>query len=578
MSPYRSVLFLFFTLFFTLAALTCKSQAPQSKAGTKVTLDLGKNPGNLPAGAAAKPTYFGFVETGIPFEKKFTLHVNMAPSDTDVVAAEFSYNLHGVDCSKSCNALILPDFCGDSPQVQNFSNKGFDVAIRGVHPNRFYDFNFTFYRNMTADQRKTLKNAISATILGFIADPNTRYTGAYIQANLNPMIVADIQAIFNATPLFDGNAQALSINDLVTKILQSPFMSALLHNHIELADMHDNLTQQAAPVITAFTDPNIESILTDIVGKLKFNPVGTALYAAPLADTGIYKNTSLTLLLPVLMDLTNRDNAGQFFGGAYSLQNGVLVAQENNTDMASIAIILKALIQINRSLNNLTPNSDLPTNAQKVQLGTLITDIQTFETYCKRFNVADLQKPLNADVVATTLPDALVNFFTSTKVAIKESTMLDDIGTSNSAYISVDAGAGYAFGLSSAFTYFGVNFYLKPIDKTIHLSTYKPRPWLYILKTTSLTLGVTTNYFNSIPMSKRYVSLLGGGKDIFTGIGNRISRVLKINAGIDWNYLNDANPLSNHRSLNGEFVLTMSLDINVVKAFSGLANAIGLTN
>jgi len=539
---------------------------------------LGKNPGNLPAAAAAKATYYGFVETGIPFEKKFTLHVNMSPADTDVVAAEFSYGLHGVDCSKSCNALILPDFCGDNPQVQNFSNKGFDVAIRGVHPNRFYDFKFTFYRNITADQRKSLKNGISSTILGFIADPDTRYTAAYIQAHLNPMIAADIQTVFNATPLYDGNAQALSIDDLVTKILQSTFMSTLLHNHIELADMRNDLIQQAAPVVTAFTNPNIKSLLTDIVTRLKFNAVATALYSAPLADTGSYKNTNLTLLLPVLLDLTNRDNVTHFFGGAYSLQNGVLVPQENNTDLASIAIIRKALIQIERSLDNLTPISDQPTIGQKAQLGTLIADIQTFETYCKHFNVSDLQKPVNADAVAATLPDALVNFFTGTKVAIKESTMLDDIGTSNSAYISLDAGAGYAFGLGSAFTYYGVNFYLKPIDKTIHLSTYKPKPWLYILKTTSLTLGVTTNYFNNIPMSKRYVSLLGGGKDIFTGIGNRISRVLKVNAGIDWSYLNDANPLSNHRSLNGKFVLTMSLDINVVKAFTSLANAIGLTN
>jgi hypothetical protein len=558
--------------FFTLCFITVNafSQAPVTHSGIKVTLELYKGPSK----------YFGLFDQGMPFEKPFSLHVNMAAGDTGVVAAQFSYEIEktGFLCSTNpTSSLILPAFCSDAPQVTEFSNKGFNVEIRGIHPNKKYKFNFTFYYRLTDVTKKSLKNDFANAIDDFLKDPKNDFGPASITNVFTSKITSVLNKQFPNGVFKDSIGNSLQFKDLISRLLTSPVIPSAYNAKLEYAKKDTELKKYVDSIVNVMTSPGFKSLLSDINFKFQFQDFGKPFYDNSLIDTGRFKYVPVKLLTPLIVGLCSKqDLLFELLNGNFAYDDGIFVPSNNLTDMGFVNILYRYLIQVNRHLNYITGIQ--PSAAQRElvikSLGFLKDYIFDFEVN----NYSNLEKEVDKDYLREVIPDDLVNLFVADRVTLVESTELDDITTNNSAYISLDLGLGYTEGLSSLFTYYGVNFYFVPIDKTIHLNTYNPRPWLRVLKSTSLTLGVITNYFNSGNPSKRYSSLLGGGKDVFTGIGNRVSRVIKFNAGIDWSYLNDPNPLSNKRKLNGKFAVTMSVDVNIIKAFSALANALGLTN
>jgi hypothetical protein len=142
----------------------------------------------------------------------------------------------------------------------------------------------------------------------------------------------------------------------------------------------------------------------------------------------------------------------------------------------------------------------------------------------------------------------------------------------------LDAGVGYNKSFQTFFTNYGVNFYFTPVDKSVPMKTFAEKPWLYVLKTVSLNVSIVNNYFNSSYVSRRYIPLLSGKKDLFLGLGYRFSRIAKFNVGFDCYYLNYSDPLTTNKYFDARLCASISLDINFIKGFTSVGTAIGLLN
>jgi hypothetical protein len=568
-----------FLLTILLSASIANAQAPPatqaastSVTEVKATLQLNKRMDDKTQ--PNQPLYTGTFIAGMPFDKPFTLHVNLAAADTDVVGANFKYELQDPGPA----SLVLPAFAGGGPFPgrEFVAKKGFDVHLPGVQANRHYKFIFLFYRKLTKDEKEALRKNLTDAVTAYLG--HNDFSQHSIDALFTPAIQHALEVTFHNNNFFDRDFRQQTAAGVAQQILADPtLVAAVYHAMQENTAMFQNLGNTIGEMVTDLSSNDFESLLQHVQeNTFRFQDT-KSIYDAVLADTGRFKGLSMKLMMPIVQSFGNDVGATRgVFNGTSHFYRGTFIADGTEAvDAEFIDILYRFLIQIRQNL--LFINGHGPSAGETLVLTRLLTDLAHYhDQFVQYFEKAKIE--INPNYLAHALPDKMLDLYIAENYSIEESTLLDDIATSNSPYISLDAGVGYVWGLYSILTYYGFNIYFVPVDKSIRLRTYDQRPLLRVLKTTSLSIGVITNYFNNGNPSKRYASLLGNGMDIFTGFGNRFTRVFKLNAGVDWSYLNNPNPLSNLRKLNGKFVVTLAVDINIVKGFSKVANAIGLSN
>lgn len=146
-----------------------------------------------------------------------------------------------------------------------------------------------------------------------------------------------------------------------------------------------------------------------------------------------------------------------------------------------------------------------------------------------------------------------------------------DFLTNARLFITLDAGiAGYAARIDRYISYTGFNIYFREVNKQTPLRYY--HGWDRLAATTSFLIGVTLTSVDKANVRKGFI----GDKALVVGIGNRLWRFARFNAGVLVHYRYDTSPVFNadryHTSLS-PFV-SFSVDIGLKEIFSGVFTGI----
>ena len=135
--------------------------------------------------------------------------------------------------------------------------------------------------------------------------------------------------------------------------------------------------------------------------------------------------------------------------------------------------------------------------------------------------------------------------------------------TGGGLYVSLDAGVLYAFEADSGSLYLGASVSFGPVNKDA------PLPWRGSLRRRlSAIVGIT---FNDLTREDdtSFENLVGSRWNVVAGLGLRVTRSLRVGAGVLLLLKNDSNPLVTDRSLGAVPYVSLSLDLDVGRLAGG---------
>lgn len=147
-------------------------------------------------------------------------------------------------------------------------------------------------------------------------------------------------------------------------------------------------------------------------------------------------------------------------------------------------------------------------------------------------------------------------------------TSLGDFKTEQKNYLSGDAGLAFVPELDEATSYVGTNIYWRPVNKAAALSQFG-NFWQTLPRRTALTLGLTVD---GIGDTAGREDLLGS-QSLVVGLGVRLVGSMRLTGGAVIFIEKDPNPLVDDESLTGSPFLSLSFDVDILPALTGLGGA-----
>jgi len=251
-----------------------------------------------------------------------------------------------------------------------------------------------------------------------------------------------------------------------------------------------------------------------------------------------------------------------------SVRNIRLKAKEltNNGD-ASIAEIRAnrtEAVNLVKTINKIdfgefvfNPDSRTPLTEELAKLA--ITNVPAYDNRIKAVKNLTDSITVQADRLVETVVTNLV--LSNTYILIAQGSNYP-VAMSDQAnnYLALDFGLAYVGNFSRIQSYYGLNIYLRPINKNIPIGRYATLKD-YLLTHTSLLMGIT---FASVEKDNIRKGVLGD-KGVLLGVGYRVLSFFKISAGGLLYYRYPANPLANkdNYSLKVSPFVSASFDLDM---------------
>jgi hypothetical protein len=150
-------------------------------------------------------------------------------------------------------------------------------------------------------------------------------------------------------------------------------------------------------------------------------------------------------------------------------------------------------------------------------------------------------------------------------VEVVDGSTTGNFATSQSNYISADAGLVFAPELNTGVSYAGVNFYFRPVNKNANLSQFGSFSRRFAL-TLGLTIQSLADGGSGVVQTR---DDLFGNQSLILGGGLRVTNSLRLGSGAVVFKKRDPNPLVGKYSLTTTYYFTLSFDLNVARAFQG---------
>jgi hypothetical protein len=154
-------------------------------------------------------------------------------------------------------------------------------------------------------------------------------------------------------------------------------------------------------------------------------------------------------------------------------------------------------------------------------------------------------------------------------VEVVDGSTTGNFATSQTNYISADAGLIFAPELKTGVTYVGMNFYWRPVNKDANLSqlgNFRQTFTRRFSNTLGLTVQSLADGGSGAPQTRKD---LFGSQSLILGGGLRITNSFRLSAGAVVFRKKDRDPLVSTYSLTTTYYLSLSFDLNVAKAFQG---------
>ncbi len=154
-------------------------------------------------------------------------------------------------------------------------------------------------------------------------------------------------------------------------------------------------------------------------------------------------------------------------------------------------------------------------------------------------------------------------------VGVVDGSTTGNLATSQTNYISADAGLVFAPELKTGVTYVGMNFYWRPVNKDANLSqlgNFRQTFTRRFSNTLGLTVQSLADGGSGAAQTRKD---LFGSQSLVLGAGVRITNSFRFSGGAVVFRKKDRNPLVSNYSLTTTYYLSLSFDLNVAKAFQG---------
>jgi len=132
-------------------------------------------------------------------------------------------------------------------------------------------------------------------------------------------------------------------------------------------------------------------------------------------------------------------------------------------------------------------------------------------------------------------------------------------------YISPDIGLLYAPNLKEAFPYFGVNIYLRPVNRDVPLGMKDS-----LGRRFALMIGITTR---SLEEEDRREDLIGS-KSLVVGAGFRLTDFLRLSGGSLLYYKINSETEESQKKITASYFISLSLDWDIKSTIGMLGDAL----
>lgn len=500
------------------------------------------------------------------------------------------------------NWITLPvrhpdgSFFKSATWINSGSDQNFTLHCPGMHPNMKYDFFFEIIKDPNVDDkaRAALKKKLSETILAFyeVAMVDGFDPGDLADLNNNLLTLLKAEFKIDCDGVVELREKCNDQNRYVVDVAADPdinnaysILTGLSATRKNALDVLFEGTNTVGQLVTALREhqqlilDTIDILLADKTALTKFSKAILEQPFNPSLDA--FRAYTLKDGLQILRKLALvPDHLAAIFKGDEKIVNKDFVASDK-VDVPTLRFLYRLLHYLSENIMQYVENGKLITVFYvhpPVAEGQLAPPPNKYEEILQllgtSFDAAlELAKATDElEVGKTTFPDLVANIVQFQSLAA-DVISLADVSTNKTPYISAEGGIGYSTSFQNAFSYYGANFYLTPVNKKAPLKTF--RGWNLVKKMMCVNLGIS-NFFGKRPADS--YSILGddSGSDLLIGLGVRTGRVVKIN--FDWMpyKTNRSNPLAAGKIIKADFIISIGADINLLSAFSNVAKALRL--
>lgn len=526
-----------------------------------------------------------FVQAGFPFDEEFEIQLEIP---ANCVRMKMSYMLDNNEERKGRKWIVFPPNNSSHSlfQCDEFTRSAHPSATKyafhcpGIHPNMHYVFNFDIFNQIVVDDKtkQELKTKLSKTLTRFgtnFSDKSFVETDLVkLNSDLNEIVTS--QFIINCKPqvLVEKCSGTLYKPDIRTNLRQQFESFTRLIGDIQ-SRKNNLLGRNGELDLFKLRFKNIQTkvasdLLKIINNEVKLTPTAISNIKAPFNSVfSDFKDVPLIEAIKLLSRLLIvEDDFYKILSGQAKISSNQVVSS-NTFDFASIDFLanlfnrlaIADVIVVDNSGN--ISNPFLALAQLNLQWELIVSETRALD---------QLQKSLSG--LIANFPDITLNLLTF-NAELFETMTLSDVLTQKSPYISAEGGLGYATAFQTAFSYYGANFYFSPVNKRAKLNRLKGINKLS--KIMCVQVGLASLYGDRKPNS---YSLLGStsSNDLLLGFGLRAGRVLKINLGWIPYKTNNFNTLSDVRTFQTDFIVSLGIDINLLGGISTLMKGLKITN
>ncbi|MDO7171437.1 hypothetical protein [Mariniflexile sp. AS56] len=462
-------------------------------------------------------------------------------------------------------------FNGDSFALRIKKSVGvavFPEAIKPLHPNVPYQFNFIAFKKIELDdtEQTNLKTETFKLVKSRFANPKnvSNTTVSEFKADLKKII----RKYAKADDFYNSDGTLVNIN--------LPLYESYLYPTIDkLGDLSIEINQRLEPNVLNTIERVFESIdedasiiskiFTIVNGDIKPSEKLTNILASKVNASAVGNET-----------LTMQDFGSFFFDDFdYNLKAvlkrnykivGTTLVPGSKLDKNSIILLESFLNKIvSKNITNDEKNAIL-TESEITQIKKIRAD---FSILLEKLMKIEL-KSAQIDKLSATIPNILNDTFIMDNISIEEAIYMDLTADKN-AYIGIDLGLVYAFSLESMFIYEGTNFYFKPVNREALFSDLEG--WDEFFKRFSAYIGVAQLITDKPDNFKP----LFGKNSLLTGVGWRLNRTFRINTGALMHYEINSNPLIDTQKFKVSPTISLSVDLDIVKALGSVGKILNTT-
>jgi len=507
----------------------------------------------------------------LPFDERFKL----TAFDTKYDVINFTYSISSAFLGKKPNY-----FSGGSMPLTIDKSTGkaiFPQIIGPLHPNVVYDFKFEVSKQIALDEDKeeALRKDIFDRINKYFKDVKATDGSAItaFKADLQQLLFnyAGTNQIVDAT----GNIIDVRTTPLFSSDIQ-PTLSALEQDYFKLntdykkGDPTNQVTVASNNTITALSNDKMLKVfqkLSWILNKeSRSSKLFKALLNAPINPVpGANEKLTLKQYLSFIIEDPIAELSPVINGTAKIVGN--THPDASALDLESIKLLKVVFEKLTRnSVKDWRGRPIFSTDEINNGIRYLITRLDLIINKQSDY----LLRTQRIKTAPERIPNLLKNAIAKKDITISEQVNIDVMAEKN-AYIGLDAGVGFAFGSANGlFTYQGANFYFRPVNHRTPFSELEGTDEFY--KRFSVYLGIAQIITDE---EDRYEGLLGESS-VLVGAGFRLNRGFRLNVGGLIHYLNDRNPIVDNKKITVSPTVSLSIDINLVKALGAVGGALNL--